>query len=141
MNAPCAYVTDYGEREAFERNCTAQGIVKIYDKKYPFVKDLVRVDSAPFSKAKYDEFTQDTARFSAFLNHNTNIIHCKFGCVFVLDSKKLFNATKKELRAGFDYFLQKYAKKHFTKNSLEMLKEAYLKSFLEFKAIYKVEVA
>lgn len=141
MQSPCAYVTDYGEREAFERNCTAQGILKIYDKVYPFWKDLKRIDSAPFSAQKYEEFTRDTARFSAFLNHNTNLIHCKFGCVFVLDSKKLFRASESELVAGFEYFLNKFAKKHFDKDSLNMLCEAYLKHFLAFKGIYKVEVA
>lgn len=143
MIAPCAYVIDYGERLAFERSCAAQGVVKIYDKIYPFWRDLKRIDASPsnilipLSSELIFKNTKNTARFSVFLNTNTETLNYKFGCVFVLDTKKLLNANTRELRNGFQYFLNKYAKRHFDKKSLNMLCEAHLETFLAFKNINK----
>lgn len=126
--APCAYVCDFGEREAFETEARSQGILKIYDKINPNYMELKRID-VPCNI----DITKNTARFTAFYDTNTNLIHCKFGCVYCLNSKKLFKATDTELLSGFKYFLNKYAKKHFNEESLELLATFYFKSFDIFK--------
>lgn len=137
MPAPCAYICDFGERESFENSARAQGFLKIYDKIYSFWNELKRVDSMPYSGEKYNDFTRDTARISVFMNRPLNQIYVKFGCVFCLDTKKLFSSKDSEIRAGLEYFLNKFASKHFNKESLNMLLEAHLKAFNEIKSLYK----
>lgn len=133
-----AHVCDYGERVVFEKKARSEGFLKIYDKIYPFWEDLIRIDSMPYSSQKYTDYTQDTARFTAFYNHSMDTLFCKFGCVFVLDSKKLFNASESQVKEGLTRFLKRYASKHFNEESLNMLLRAHLRTFFAFKKIYKV---